>query len=165
MGGRYVLPFGFRNAQGVRTSHHLIFVSKHIKGYEIMKDIMARESSENPQGVASFVYNPASRKQPLLFELSRPLDDLGDLLLAEFAGQTLTMQQVYERHSVDTPYIAKNYKDALRQLEAEDKIQVRPPAEKRPRRRGEVTFAAEVMVTFPPSNVKADTDTTREARQ
>jgi hypothetical protein len=32
----------------------LIFVSKHFKGYEIMKIIMAKESSTEDQGVASF---------------------------------------------------------------------------------------------------------------
>lgn len=39
MGGKYVLPFKFKNASGRRTSHSLIFVTKHFKGYEIMKDI------------------------------------------------------------------------------------------------------------------------------
>ena len=29
MGGKYVLPFRFKNDKGSRTSHHLIFVSKH----------------------------------------------------------------------------------------------------------------------------------------
>ena len=52
-GRRYVLPFRFRNESGNRTSHHLIFVSKHFKGYEIMKGIMARESSGSSQGVSS----------------------------------------------------------------------------------------------------------------
>jgi three-Cys-motif partner protein len=33
--GRYVLPFGFRNDEGTRTSHHLIFVSKSVRGYTI----------------------------------------------------------------------------------------------------------------------------------
>lgn len=28
MGGEYTLPFGFKNAKGTRTKHHLIFVSK-----------------------------------------------------------------------------------------------------------------------------------------
>jgi len=45
-GGKYVLPFRFRNEKGSRTSHHLIFVSKNIRGYEIMKEIMAKESSK-----------------------------------------------------------------------------------------------------------------------
>jgi three-Cys-motif partner protein len=53
MGGLYVLPFRFKNAAGTRTSHCLIFVSKHFKGYEIMKEIMAKESSVADQAVPS----------------------------------------------------------------------------------------------------------------
>ena len=41
-GKRYVLPFRFKNDSGARTSHHLIFVSKGFRGYQIMKDVMAR---------------------------------------------------------------------------------------------------------------------------
>ncbi len=81
MGARYVLPFTFKNEYGTRTSHHLIFISKNFKGYEIMKDIMARESSNRDQGVPSFVYSPASKSSPFLFELSRPLEDLEGMLL------------------------------------------------------------------------------------
>ena len=53
-GNRYTLPFTFKDARGRRTSHHLIFISKNFRGYEIMKDIMARESSSQTQGVPSF---------------------------------------------------------------------------------------------------------------
>ncbi|MGA7852530.1 MAG: three-Cys-motif partner protein TcmP [Candidatus Acidiferrales bacterium] len=100
LGATYVLPFTFKNEQGTRTKHHLIFGSKNFKGYEIMKGIMAGESSERDQGVGSFVYSPASIKNPTLFELSRPLDDLEDMLQAQFAGQRLTMRAIYERHNV-----------------------------------------------------------------
>ena len=77
-GSRYVLPFRFKNSQGNRTSHHLIFLSDNFRGYEIMKEIMAKESSSNTQGVPSFEYNPTDflPKQALLFQLSRPLEDL-----------------------------------------------------------------------------------------
>lgn len=67
VGASYVLPFTFRNESGTRTKHHLIFASKNFKGYEIMKGIMATESSEKDQGVASFAYSPASKKFPTLF--------------------------------------------------------------------------------------------------
>lgn len=67
MGGAYVLPFRFKNSSGTRTSHSLVFVSKHFKGYEIMKDIMAKESSVVDQGVPSFIYSPADASMPLLF--------------------------------------------------------------------------------------------------
>ena len=149
MGGRYVLPFTFKNADGTRTTHHLIFVSKHPRGYGIMKDIMAKESSEQMQDVPSFEYSPASRDFPLLFGLTTPLSDLEGLLMGAFAGETLTMQEVYERHNVGRPYVKANYKSALTSLETARKITAQPPADSRPKRQGGVTFADDVKVTFP----------------
>lgn len=150
MGGAYVLPFCFKNAKGTRTSHHLIFVSKHRLGYKIMKKVMANQSTLVEQGVASFQYNPADRlRQPMLFELTRPLDDLGDMLLDRFAGETLTMAQVYDAHNVGLPYTDTNYKEVLKKLEVAGKIVAHPPHTDRPKRKGEVTFADSVEVTFP----------------
>ena len=149
MGGEYVLPFRFVNDQGTRTSHHLIFVSKHTLGYSIMKDIMASESSKMEQGVATFEYNPADERFPMLFELSKPLDDLAAMLLSEFAGQTLTMGQIYDKHHIGRRFIKRNYKEALRRLEAEGQIITSPSAENRIMRKGQVTFADRVEVTFP----------------
>lgn len=149
MGGKYVLPFRFRNPAGNRTSHHLIFVSKHVLGYSIMKEIMARESSKREQGVASFEYNAADERYPLLFELNRPLDQLEKMLLVTFAGKQLAAYDVYERHHVGYPYVWENYQQALRNLEATKQITADPPAIQRPRRKGVVTFAKHVVVRFP----------------
>jgi three-Cys-motif partner protein len=149
MGASYVLPFTFKNEKGKRTSHHLIFATKHFKGYEIMKGIMAKESSEHHQGVASFEYSPATEKFPILYGLSRPIDDLQGMLLKDFAGETGTMKEIYERHCVGTPYVSSNYKQALAALEAKNKIRVEPPASERPKKKGEATFADHVRVTFP----------------
>jgi len=144
LGGKYILPFRFRNTTGTRSTHHLIFVSKHVRGYEIMKGIMAKASSTKDQGVPSFEYSPADASTPLLFSLSRPLDGLTDDLLERYAGRTMTMLQVYADHQVDTPFIKKNYKDALLTLEAERRIIAEPAL----RRKG--TFGDTVKVTFPP---------------
>ncbi len=144
MGGTFTLPFTFRRADGKRTSHHLIFVSKHVRGYEIMKEIMAKESSYHTQGVPSFQYNPARRTEGLLFELSRPLDDLGDMLLEEFKGQTLSMIDIYNMHHIGRPFIKKNYKNVLSKLEGKGKILVKPSADKRRKN----TFRDTAEVTF-----------------
>ena len=144
MGARYVLPFTFKNEYGTRMSHHLIFISKNFKGYEIMKDIMVKKFGTR-QGVPSFQHSLASKSNPFLFELSRPLDDLEDMLFIEFAGQTLTMQQIYERHSVDRRYIKSNYKNVLGTMEGTGEIKADPPAGER--RKG--TFGDGVVVTFP----------------
>ncbi len=149
MGGQYVLPFRFRHEIGNRTSHHLIFVSKHAKGYEVMKEIMAKESSDQMQGVPSFEYNPATLQQPLLFEFTRPLDALEDMLLDTFSGRTMTMKEIYDEHHVGKPYISKNYKIALGNLESNGRIVAEPPASKRRKIKGEITFADSVKVTFP----------------
>lgn len=149
LGGKYVLPFRFRNPQGSRTSHHLIFVSKNVKGYEIMKSIMAGVSSTENQGVASFEYNKASERQPLLHELCRPLDELGERLLVEFSGQTLSRKNIYEMHHIGKPFIEANYRAILLKLEREGKIIVTPPAEKRRKLMGEPTMSEKVLITFP----------------
>jgi hypothetical protein len=104
--------------------------------------------------VASFEYSQASERFPILFELARPLDELAEMLLKDFAGELTTMNSIYLRHCVGRPYIRSNYKRALASLEAEGKIRVDPSAADRPKRKGEVTFADTVRVTFPRRRAK-----------
>jgi three-Cys-motif partner protein len=148
-GGQFVLPFCFKNDKGNRTSHHLIFVSKHHLGYEIMKGIMAKESSSSLQGIPSFEYSPATTRQSLLYELTYQLDALADMLLNDFSGRCLRMRQIFEEHNIGKRYIIENYKDALRQLEAKGIIVCSPRAKERQKRNGKVTFADSVIVAFP----------------
>ena len=108
-----------------------------------MKEIMAKESSSSEQGVPIFEYNPATKYQPLLFELSQPLDELKNMLLNEFAGQTITMIDIYNQHHVGKRYIKKNYKDALIKLETQGEIIAEPS------KRRKNTFGDNVKVTFP----------------
>lgn len=147
LGGNYVLPFTFRNSQGTRTSHKLIFVSKHFKGYEIMKDIMASESSTTDEGVPSLTYSPADASMPLLFSLVQPISRLKQMLVDTFAGQTLGLNEIYEQHSVGTPYLRKNYGEALRALE--DAGAIEAFSIKGKRRKG--TFPDHVKIKFPES--------------
>ncbi len=156
MGGEFVLPFTFKDAKGRRTKHHLIFVSKHSLGYRIMKRVMANESSGAEQGVpTTFEYSPATKKHPMLFELVRPLDDLEDMLLDEFAGQTLTMDEIYEAHNYGRRYIDKNYKAVLTKMEVAGKIRGNPSHEKRRKIKGEITCADHVEFTFPKKKRKS----------
>lgn len=144
-GGEYVQSFCFKTEDGRRSSHYLIFVSKNPTAHKIMKDIMAVESTFSAQGVPSFEYNPGDRADHDQLSLFNPLDELAELLLVEFAGKTLTRQQVYDHHSVGTNYIEKNYRDVLIKLETQGKIQTDPPDNKRRKN----TFADTVKVTFP----------------
>ena len=143
LGGKFVLPFRFRNAEGTRPTHYLIFVSKHERGYEVMKEIMAKESSTQDEGVPSLEYSPADARSPLLFSLQRPLAGLTGELLQRFQGRKMRMEEVYRAHHVDTRFIRKNYKDALLALEAAGKVSADPA------KRQTGTFGNNVWVTFP----------------
>jgi three-Cys-motif partner protein len=140
----YILPFCFKTESIKRTSHYLIFISKHPKGYEIMKNIMAKSSSEIDQGVILFQYCPATKKQPFLFSFNRPLDDLSQMLLDEYKGQSLTRREIFERHNIGKPFIEKNYREILIKMEKEGLIKTDPPISAR--NKGQ--FGPNVLVTF-----------------
>jgi three-Cys-motif partner protein len=144
LGAEFVLPFCFKDERGARTSHHLILATKHPLGYRIMKEIMAKHSSDCSQGVPSFEYCPATAMNPLLFELNRPLEDLEHMLMERFSGQTVTFKQIYELHNVGRPFIWSNYRAVLLNMEQRRVIKTDPVN----RRKG--TFAEGVRVTFRP---------------
>ena len=61
----------------------------------------------------------------------------------------MTFDEVYETHCIDTPYTRKNFKGALLRLEAEQRVAIDPPADRRQKRLGQVTLANDKTVTFP----------------
>jgi hypothetical protein len=66
--------------------------------------------------------------------------------MVKFAGQKLTMKEIYHTHNVNTRYIKKNYKDALSKLYIEDSIRAINSKGKPPRKG---TFGDDIEVTFP----------------
>jgi three-Cys-motif partner protein len=147
----HVLPFRFHTPDGARTSHYLFFASKHPLGYVIMKGIMYAASAKSEDGVATFEYTPVEDQQlSLLFAYSRPIDELRRMLRADFAGRSLPMKQIYESHHLGRPYVAKNYKDILLEMELAGEITCQPPHTKRPPRSGKPTMGDKVQVTFSP---------------
>ena len=120
-GMEYVLPFSFKTKTGNRTTHYLIYVTKHPLGYDIMKNIMAKASSYDSHGVPSFACIPVHKKfnMPTLFS---PIVELKKMILKDFAETTRSMIDIYNGHSKNKPYIKSNYKRALLELENEKTI-------------------------------------------
>jgi three-Cys-motif partner protein len=151
----YVLPFRFIDENKNKTSHYLVFVSKHVLGFTIMKEIMWKSSTSHEDNVASFSYIPVKHlpkrtyeQLDLLLEYTRPLDELGIELKKIFKGRTLTVQDIFDMHHVGKPFVKANYKEALRRLEEDGEIIVDPPAHKRKIQKGVRTFGDKVKVTF-----------------
>jgi hypothetical protein len=147
-GYEWIIPYVFEDEVKDRTSHYLIFMSKNPFGYRIMKEIMYKASENRNQGVARFghVRSVSKRRTPLLELMNHPLDDLGDELSELLAGQSMTMKRVWERHQDIlklNPFVPKNYKDVLNQLDEQERIATSKPD----RKKG--TFADDIIVTFP----------------
>jgi hypothetical protein len=146
MGARFLIPFRFKR-HGGRVSHYICFVSKHPRGYSIMKNIMANRGVVDEDGVPLFEYIPGFVGRQLAFERYRPLEALPADLLARFAGQTLTVEEVHDLHNVGTPFIKPNYKRVLIRMEETGEIRCEPDRESRRAN----TLADRVLISFPPA--------------
>jgi three-Cys-motif partner protein len=146
MGARFLIPFRFKRHAG-RVSHYICFVSKHPLGYSIMKNIMANRGVVDEDGVPLFEYIPGFEGRQLAFERDRPIEALPAELLTTFAGQTLTMEAVYDVHNVGTPFIKPNYKRVLMQMEERGEIACEPDRESRRAN----TLADQVLISFRPA--------------
>ncbi len=143
IGAPYLQRFEFS-----RRGDNLIFISKHPKGLEVAKEIMADRSDMDEEGVATFSFDPRPKiddGQASLAFMRPPskLQLLRQELLGVFAGRTLTFREVVREHNPGTVYVSANYREVLLQMENDGEIRTYPSS----RRKG--TFAPEVVITFP----------------
>lgn len=128
------LYFRFADSTGSRTSHYIVFMSEAALGYKIMKDLMVRHSSDLVNEVPNLEFSPAPKRQFDLFpEAGKTIDDLAKMLLNDFDGQIKPVVDIFNEHHIDKPFNLKHYKDALKRLEAENKINIDPPMADRPK--------------------------------
>jgi len=142
----FVLPFKFVFKDKDRTSHYLIFVTKNSTAYKIMKEIMWSVSSTHIDNIGSFSFKPNNSKKNTQMNLFSQLDalnhSLDEILLKDFRGQSLKVKQIYEKHNKNTPFVLKNYKEALLRLEEKGKIKAFPE------KRRINTMGDDVMIKF-----------------
>ncbi len=146
-GGKLFLPFRFVARDAERTSHYLVFVTKNFLGYKIMRDVMGGASSyDSSDGVPSFEY---TSKPPLFLADGRGIEALAASLMTDMAGESLTVDEVFQRHSPGKLYVMTNYREALLRLEEEDRATMDPPAKNRRLYKGRPSLPSDVLVTFP----------------
>ena len=148
-GAAYFLPFPFRVGDEHSSRQHLVYLGKHSKGLEVMKDIMAASSTRHQGGVPVMGFTQGPEQFGLF--TPDPIPALQEELLRSFAGRAVTVGEVFEQHHVTSErYILRNYQEALRRLEASSSVRASPGVAERPRRLGIVTMSELVIITFPP---------------
>lgn len=140
--GKYVQHFCVKDKDKARTSHYLIFVTKNFTGFDIMREIMASQSSYFIEEVPSFEYNLRDERDLFTY----PIKELKEGLLNDFKGKTLKVKDIYKEHCVGKNYIRRNYKKALRELYDSNKIKAYSDKKKAPR---QDTMGDEINIEFP----------------
>lgn len=114
--GQTVLSFAFRRSTG-HASHHLAFVSKHPKGFEVAKEAMARNSSWwYDENIPSLEYCQPGFEHALLRVDPPTIPKLMNLLVERCGGHIVSVEDAYVAVLYDTPYYKPNVRDAIMRL-------------------------------------------------
>ncbi len=149
---RYVFPFTFSFESERKISHDIMLVTKHPIGVGAFKDVASKFGFMSEDEIPTYEFCDADRSLfPLLSEFSKTLDDLKGHLLRKYAGKRLTIKEIFEDDQQYGPFVRKNYKRAVIELEQHGAIKCIPAigTKGRPSRNGVPTAGDGVVVTFP----------------
>ena len=79
------------------------------------------------------------------FLLTQPMSKLRESLLNHFEGQDVFLDYIYKTHSIDTPYVMKNYREVITKLEDDGVVTAYST---KGQRRGQ-TYPEHVRIRFP----------------
>lgn len=131
LGARYVQFFRFQQEIGERTSHYLVFATKHEFPLDRMKEIMSAESSEI-DGITAFGWMPSINGQ-----LSLPIhgitarQTIKRLILDQFSGRTVTFGEIYRSIGLLSPFSKRDFRSVINEMENLGEVTIDKPREKR----------------------------------
>lgn len=141
-GARFTWAFRVCTESKFQTLYYLIHATNRFDGHDLMKSIMYKQGARG-----TFAYlgpeDFAAHHQMTLFPDTSNIASLKKYLLERFRGQKLAYDKVREE-SWETPFIDKHFREALKELIKEDKINISPVTSKTERGlRGQdkITFA------------------------
>ncbi len=143
----YFLPFAVEHDRRNMISHYLIFLTKHPKGFEIMKFIMAKRSYKDQNDIPLYLFTNVPQ---LEFEFAGKMDNLLRSLTRDFTGQVINVRKLVDLcHRKGYMYTTENIKSALDVLEVRSLLSVDVPRQKRPKNKdGKITMGDKRTVTF-----------------
>jgi three-Cys-motif partner protein len=122
----YYTAFKFQEEDNSATSHYILHLTKHHRGFDLVKQIYTDFANVGTvfDGRNTYTFDPklVDSKDLVLFDAKQAnLDKLKSLILRDFEGKTLTALQLFEAHQKDVLYSRQHYAVALRQLVEEGK--------------------------------------------
>ncbi len=126
-GVKFVWPFRVSHTEKREVIYHLLHASNHFKALMLMKGIMYNQGAEG----AFTYFGPDEahfgRDQARLGPFD--LGPIKKLLVEKFGGKELAFEDIMQE-TWDTPYVEKNYRQAIHELQEEGRVVVRPVSSK-----------------------------------
>jgi|GEM_PF-322429 len=114
-GVNYTFPFKVSEDEKKQTTYYLIHATNHPLGCEIMKEIMYNAGTRGRFGFLG----PEEGQMALS---NYDLKELKEYLMNTFSKQTVSFKEIILKTVDKTPFVKKEYKQALVELENEEKI-------------------------------------------
>lgn len=146
----YFQEFGVEFEKSKLTSHYLVFLSKHHRGFELIKEIMAKVSKVDSKGIPFFLHSSIenSRELPQLDGLSEGMEKLKQKIKRDFSSKKIMVEKIIELCNINHyKYTRTNIKEALIELENSNALMVDKPQNERIRK-GKITLGDKRIITF-----------------
>jgi len=123
---KYSWPFRVCTPEKVQTLYYLLHVTNNYKGHSVMKTIMFNQSARG-----GFAYlgpqDVGARSQMTLFDIN-DIHNLKRYLFERFKGITVSYDKLQEEVCLpwysEPPYIDRHYRQALKELEKDKKVEI-----------------------------------------
>lgn len=102
---------------GNRTKYYILHVSNHPKAVLLMKEVMW------PLGNEDGTFDFSAESQGVLISKTPKAQELEEILLKEFAGQTIGFDDIREK-TWNLPFIEKHYRQVIQGLRSREIVKV-----------------------------------------
>lgn len=123
----YYTAFKFQEEDNEATSHYILHITKHHRGFDLVKQIYNDFANVGTifDGVNTYTFDAKKledERVELFDQDSMNIDRLKETLSKNFKGRKLSAIQLFEEHQKDTLYSRHHYSVALRKLVDEKKL-------------------------------------------
>lgn len=123
----FYTAFKFQEEDIETTSHYILHLTKGSRGYDLIKTIYTDFANVGTifDGINTYTFDAKKFDNPIneLFDIkSMNIDKLKDNLVQIFKGKTISANDLFENHHINSLYSRSHYTMALRKLVDEQKL-------------------------------------------
>ncbi|SER89921.1 three-Cys-motif partner protein TcmP [Pedobacter rhizosphaerae] len=123
----YYTAFKFKEEDNDATSHYILHITKHFRGFDLVKQIYTDFANVGTifDGINTYTFDSKVIKNEIieLFDTqSMNIDKLKDELLESYAGKQISAMALFDEHQKTNLYSRSHYSQALRKLVTEGRL-------------------------------------------